>query len=90
MLVVESLGSELLAHIKISAEQVLSEEVIEGSTDQEDEHELLLAREGERTTTVIGRFDPESRVRPGEAIDLAVNPARLHLFDLESSLAIVG
>ena len=90
VLVVESLGSELLAHIEISAEQVLSEEVIEGSTVEEDEHELLLAREGERTTTVIGRFDPETRVRPGEAIDLAVNPARLHLFDLESGLAIVG
>ena len=39
---------------------------------------------------MIGRFDPETRVRPGDAIDLAVNPAKLHLFDLESGLAIVG
>lgn len=44
----------------------------------------------EQTTTVIGRFDPETRVGVGEPIELAVNPAKLHLFDLESGLAIVG
>jgi multiple sugar transport system ATP-binding protein len=87
--VVESLGSELLAHVEISAEQVLTDEVIEGSTVEQDEHETLLAKEGERTTTVIGRFDPETRVGVGETIELAVNPAKLHVFDLESGLAIV-
>ncbi len=89
VLVVESLGSELLAHIEIRAEQVLSEDVLEGSTVEQDEHETLLAME-EHTTTVIGRFDPETRVGVGEAIELAVNPAKLHLFDLESGLAIVA
>jgi multiple sugar transport system ATP-binding protein len=91
VLVVESLGSELLAHVEIRAEQVLSEAVLEGSTVDQDEHETLLAMEtAEHTTTVIGRFDPETRVGVGETIQLAVNPAKLHLFDLESGLAIVG
>jgi multiple sugar transport system ATP-binding protein len=89
VLVVESLGSELLVHIEVRAEQVLSEAVLEGSTEQ-DEHETLLSLEAEHTTTVIGRFDPETRVGVGETIELAVNPAKLHLFDLESGLAIVG
>ena len=44
VLVVESLGSELLAHVEVAAEQVLSEEVLEGSTVEQDEHETLLAR----------------------------------------------
>ena len=88
VLVVESLGSELLAHVEITAERVLSDAVVEGTVEQ-DEHETLLATE-ERTTTVVGRFDPETRVWPGDAIELAVNPAKLHLFDLESGLAIVG
>ena len=44
----------------------------------------------EQTTTVIGRFDPETRVGVCETIELAVDPAKLHLFDLESGLAIVG
>ena len=39
---------------------------------------------------MIGRFDPETRVGAGDAIELAVNPAKLHVFDLESGLAIVG
>ena len=90
VLVVESLGSELLAHIEIRAEQVLSDAVLEGSTVEEDEHETLLSLEAEHMTTVIGRFDPETRVGVGEAIELAVNPAKLHLFDLETGLAIVG
>jgi multiple sugar transport system ATP-binding protein len=89
VLVVESLGSELLAHVEIPAEQVLSEDVLEGSTVEQDEHETLLTTE-ERTTTVIGRFDPETRIGAGEAIELAVNPTKLHLFDLESGLAILG
>ena len=58
---------------------------------EQDEHETLLTLV-EQTTTVIGRFDPETRVGVGvgETIELAVDPAKLHLFDLESSLAIVG
>ena len=90
VLVVESLGSELLAHVEIQAEQVLSEAVLEGSTVEQDEREVLLSLDTEHTTTVVGRFDPETRVGVGDTIELSVNPAKLHLFDLESGLAIVG
>ena len=45
VLVVESLGSELLVHVEIRAEQVLSEAVLEGSTVEQDEHEMLLSLE---------------------------------------------
>ena len=69
---------------------MLSEAVLEGSTVEQDEREMLLSLDTEHTTTVVGRFDPETRVGVGETIELAVNPAKLHLFDLESGLAIVG
>ena len=68
----------------------MSEAVLEGSTLEQDEVETLLALEAEHTTTVIGRFDPETRIGVGATVELAVNPAKLHLFDLESGLAIVG
>ena len=90
VLVVELLGSELLAHIEVRAEQVLSDAVLEGSTVKRTSTRRCSRCEAEHMTTVIGRFDPETRVGVGEAIELAVNPAKLHLFDLETGLAIVG
>ena len=52
---------------------------------EQDEHETLLTLV-EQTTTVIGRFGtPRNTSRPaalGETIELAVDPAKLHLFDL--------
>jgi multiple sugar transport system ATP-binding protein len=89
--VVESLGSEQLAHVEIAAEPVLSEDVLEGSTVEEDEQETLLAGEAAtRGTTVIGRFDPELELPAGGRIELAVGAERLHLFDLETGRAIVA
>jgi multiple sugar transport system ATP-binding protein len=39
--------------------------------------------------TVIARFPPRSGVRTHERIDLALNPARLHLFDAKTGEAVV-
>jgi multiple sugar transport system ATP-binding protein len=89
VLVVESLGSELLAHIEVAAEQVTTEAVLEGAVEVE-ERDALLADAQAWTSTVVGRFDPETRVRAGDTIDVAVNSAKLHVFDLDSGLAVAG
>jgi len=39
--------------------------------------------------TVTSRFPPRSGVRPQERVDLALNPARLHLFDAQSGITIL-
>ena len=59
----ESLGSELLAHVEIQAEQVLSEAVLEGSTVEQDERELLLSLDTEHTTTVVAASTRDARGR---------------------------
>ena len=92
VLVVESLGSELLAHVEVPAEQVVSEAVLEGARVEQDEDRDAAARrragaDDDRDRALRPR---DARRRPATAIELAVNPAKLHLFDLESGLAIVG
>ncbi len=39
-------------------------------------------------TTAVGRFDPRSRVRMGEPVDIAVNVENLHFFDPTTHLSI--
>jgi multiple sugar transport system ATP-binding protein len=39
-------------------------------------------------TTMVAAVDPTTRVKIGEKVKLALNPARLHLFDDKSEMAI--
>jgi multiple sugar transport system ATP-binding protein len=86
---VEALGSELLVHLEVPAEPVLTAEVREVAGDVDAAAlEQLESEARERRTVVIGRFETQTRMRTGEEVEVAVDPRRLHLFDLESGLAI--
>jgi multiple sugar transport system ATP-binding protein len=39
-------------------------------------------------TIVVARFSPRTRVKVGDTVDVHVDTARLHFFDLETSQAI--
>ena len=39
---------------------------------------------------MVGRFGPRSRIKSGESVDVAVETAALHFFDLDSGLGIYG
>ncbi|MDQ3544539.1 MAG: ABC transporter ATP-binding protein, partial [Actinomycetota bacterium] len=67
---VEALGSELMVHFVIDAKTVKS-----GDPDA-PEQEL-----GEGIANAVGRFDPRSRIRPDEDIEIAVSTENLHFFD---------
>jgi len=67
---VEALGSELMVHFVIDAKTVNS-----GDPDA-PEQEL-----GEGIANAVGRFDPRSRIRPDEDIEIAVSTENLHFFD---------
>jgi multiple sugar transport system ATP-binding protein len=90
VLITEALGSEILAHVEMQATPVVTEDVIEGAVDDEAEHEIaadLRESTGDRTT-FVGRFDPSSRVRPDDAIELVVDTEKLQFFDLDTGHAI--
>jgi len=70
----EALGSEIIVHFELDATPVDA-----GDPDAVEEV-------GE--ASAVGRFDPRSRVKMGDNIDIAVNVANLHFFDSESHLAI--
>jgi multiple sugar transport system ATP-binding protein len=94
VLVTEALGSEILAHVEMNATPVVTEDVVEGAVVDEEEHAMaadLLGESGDgegHRTTLVGRLDPASRVRPDSDVELVVNTEKLQFFDLETGHAI--
>jgi len=72
---VESLGSEKVVHFGLDATPVDS-----GDPDAIVEPHVELA--------TVGRFDPRSRVRAGEDIEIAIDVSNIHFFDLAERTAI--
>jgi multiple sugar transport system ATP-binding protein len=91
VLLTEALGSEILAHVEMKAIAVVTEDVVEGAVVDAAEQEmaagLLESADGGRTT-FVGRFDPSSRVRPDDEVELVVDVEKLQFFDLETGYAI--
>jgi multiple sugar transport system ATP-binding protein len=91
VLLTESLGSECLAHVELSARPVLRDEVLEGAIDFEEVVvEDLKSGARERRMTFIGRFDSASRLRPGDAAEIVIDSRKLHFFDLEDGRSILA
>src|SRR6266571_1665447 len=87
----EALGSEVLVHLAVPAEPVLTEEVREVAGDVDAAAlEQLESEAQQRRTIVVGRFETQGRVRTGEDLEVAVDPGKIHFFDLETGLAIDG
>ena len=85
----ELLGAELLAHIEVAAEPVVTQEVLEvvGDTDQALIEDLKsVAREGR--FVFVGRFRASSRLRAGDDVEAVVETSFMHFFDLETEAAI--
>jgi multiple sugar transport system ATP-binding protein len=87
----EALGSEVLVHLALAAEPVLTEEVREVAGDVDAAAlEQLESEALEQRTIVIGRFETSERLRTGTEIEVAVDSRKLHFFDLETGLGIYG
>ena len=85
----EPLGSEIVAHFTVDAPPALTEDVRELARDVGQESAVkTAAAESENETVMVGRFGPRSRIKDGEAIDVAVETGALHFFDLETGLGI--
>ncbi len=74
---VEARGAELMVHFSIDARRVDS-----GDPDAPD------VAEGVGVANSVARFDPRSRVRVDDDIEIAVNVDALHFFDAQTHNAI--
>jgi multiple sugar transport system ATP-binding protein len=82
----EALGSEVMVHFKVDAEATATDDVRELAKDAGTEGLGELDSHG--GATMVGRFGARSRVRSGEAIEVAVDTRALHFFEPESGLSI--
>jgi multiple sugar transport system ATP-binding protein len=74
---IEALGSELMVHFDLDARTVESGDPDVAAADQTEE-----------ASKAVGRFNPRSRARLGQPIEIAVAAENLHFFDLETREAI--
>jgi multiple sugar transport system ATP-binding protein len=85
----EALGSEIMVHFSIEAQQAMTEDVRELAQDVGDERAVQqLGEEGPSTAALVGRFGARSRVRAGQPVEVAVDTRALHFFDPETGLGI--
>jgi multiple sugar transport system ATP-binding protein len=83
---VESLGSDLLAHLDVDAPAVLAGEQLEAARE-------LLGGDANGTppqaARLTARLEPSLPLRTGKRLRLAVAPERLHFFDPRSEQALL-
>jgi len=79
----EALGYEVIAHFSIDAHQVVSEDALDLD---DDVMAAPVTQDG--TTMVAGRFDPRTKARTGDEIQVVVDIDNAHFFDLDTGLAI--
>jgi multiple sugar transport system ATP-binding protein len=80
----EALGSEIVVHFPVDAPRVVTEDTkaLEEDAGTEDAPTVHAGN------TWVASFSPRSRVRPGDQVQIALDPERLHYFDPETGLAI--
>jgi multiple sugar transport system ATP-binding protein len=85
----ESLGAELLVHLCVEARVAVTDESRSLAALVDDTAIERLERQAEEDRgAIVARFSPGSQVRVGDAIEVAVDTERIHLFDPDSGLAI--
>jgi multiple sugar transport system ATP-binding protein len=85
-LLVEALGAEQLVHVEVPATPLGRSDLVDATMQQAGPS--LALDGGGRAATILARFDRDSAAQPGEAVELALDPRRLHLFDLETGAAL--
>ena len=81
----EALGSELVTHVEVAARPALTEETREVAADVD---QVAVQRLESESAVLVGRFAARSDVKPGQAVEMAVETRALHFFDPETALAI--
>ena len=85
-LLVEALGAEQLVHVEVPATPLGRTDLVDATAQQAGPS--LALDGGGRAATILARFDRDSAAQAGEPLELAIDPRRLHFFDLETGAAI--
>jgi multiple sugar transport system ATP-binding protein len=83
----EALGSEVMVHFTVDAKQALTEDVRELAKDVGEEATAEEAAASGKAT-LVGRFDPRSRLKVGDTANVAIDTRNLHFFDPETGAGI--
>jgi multiple sugar transport system ATP-binding protein len=93
----EALGSEVLVHFTVDAPPVLTEDTRElvGAQSGPMAQTNVVVEELEKaaavgTSTFVARLDPRTTATERQSLELAVDTARLHVFDPETGLGVYG
>jgi multiple sugar transport system ATP-binding protein len=84
----EALGSEIMAHVAIDARAAETDETRELASDvgaPEGQQEIGV---DEGKTVLVARFNARSRVKQGDATEVAVDTEALHFFDPQTGAGI--
>jgi multiple sugar transport system ATP-binding protein len=85
----EALGSEVMVHFDVDAQQAVTEAVKELAEDAGGDLQVEQAEAGTRThTTLVGRFGPRARVKEGATAEVGVGTRTHHIIDPETGLGI--
>src|SRR5690348_8321300 len=76
----EALGSEVLMHFSVQARTAVTDEVRELAQDAGDDRPIDQLESLERAT-LVGRFSPQTRIRQGDTIEVAIDENAMHFFD---------
>ena len=74
-MLVEALGSDLLVHLRTDAPRVTVSDAFDGE-------------EADLESRLLARLPPDAHVEVGDRLPLGVDPARLHMFDPVTGLAL--
>ena len=87
----EALGADVVAHVRVQAPAVVTEDVKELAHDVGQEA-LQAVEQGARSgeSTFLARLSPRTGAKEGEPIELVVDVGRLHFFDPRTGLGIYG
>ena len=82
----EALGSEILAHIGIEGHAATTPETEELKADTGEDREVTVVEQD--ATIIVCRFNPRSRAKDGDNVEVAVDTRSLHFFDESTGLGI--
>jgi multiple sugar transport system ATP-binding protein len=85
----ENMGSEVFVHFTVNAPSVLTEDTKELAVDAgTDSLEKLEIAVSENTSAFVARMSPRTKVRVAEDIQVYVDTAAMHFFDINTGRSI--
>jgi multiple sugar transport system ATP-binding protein len=87
VVVVEELGADLLAHVRIDAAPVQIVDTVAGEAAREELAPSAIDRD---TAVIVARLGADADVSKGQTVDLDVDVGRIHLFDLATTESLTA